>query len=331
MSADNSKEEINQVAAEWGQSQFDVLISTTIALVGNENPKCRHLACAGYLFDMMQMVQFFGRLRPYMRSTTGQVLVCVPTELPGTRKANDARRWSRLFNDQFMGHTDYSKYEAAMTSQGLYKWVKNAASTNGSCCALKNLSIAMDSKRNEDCGACNFCRSTPVVVVQAVAQNRINVANSNGTACGRVLDRLANVCFVCGKSDCSGIAFGNSQRDSNGRLIVGCLSPQGCWTCGGTKNDHKRGTCFDYRSCMTGKACWQCWVFRDVPGGAKHDTKDCRVKWRFRRLVLDHYHKYVEPNKNVKFNVHAESIYSKKESFFEFMMDIESKYMPNDD
>ena len=41
VSADNSKDEINQVAAEWGQSVFDILISTSIALVGNENPKCR--------------------------------------------------------------------------------------------------------------------------------------------------------------------------------------------------------------------------------------------------------------------------------------------------
>ena len=36
--------------------KLDVLISTSIALVGNENPLCRFVACAGYLFDAMRLV-----------------------------------------------------------------------------------------------------------------------------------------------------------------------------------------------------------------------------------------------------------------------------------
>jgi superfamily II DNA helicase RecQ len=71
VTSENSLDEINLVAKEWGQSEFDVLISTSIALVGNENPNCRHLVCAGYLYNGMQIVQAFGRLRPYMRRSDG--------------------------------------------------------------------------------------------------------------------------------------------------------------------------------------------------------------------------------------------------------------------
>jgi hypothetical protein len=61
VSSDTIMETINQVASEWGKGEFDVLISTSIGLVGNENPRCRYLACAGFLYDCMQIVQAFGR------------------------------------------------------------------------------------------------------------------------------------------------------------------------------------------------------------------------------------------------------------------------------
>jgi hypothetical protein len=67
-------------ASQWGEGKLDVLISTSIALVGNENPLCRFVACAGYLFDAMQVVQAFGRLRQYMRSSSGQILFVAPKE-----------------------------------------------------------------------------------------------------------------------------------------------------------------------------------------------------------------------------------------------------------
>ena len=199
VSADNSKDEINQVAAEWGRSVFSILISTSIALVGNENPKCRHLACAGYLFDVMSMVQFFGRLRPYMRSPTGQVFLCVPNKLPARRQVDDESRWTTLLNEQLMGVEDHSQYVASMTSKGLQDWLIDAANgTSG--CSLKKLSGIMGKKRHDNCGVCKSCRSSPLVVVQVEAQNRLATITSNGTACERVLNRLNVVWLVVRKT-----------------------------------------------------------------------------------------------------------------------------------
>ena len=323
VSADNSKDEINQVAAEWGRSVFDILISTSIALVGNENPKCRHLACAGYLFDMMSMVQFFGRLRPYMRSPTGQIFLCVPTELPSRR---DTLRLTTLKNDRLMDAKDHSKFVDAMTSKGLQDWLI-AASNGTSGCALKKLSSIMGKKRHEDCGACTSCRSSPIVAIQAVAQDRLTAISLEAKACGHVLGRLANECLACGKKECSGIAFGKNIKDSNGQLIVGCMNPRGCWTCGtvgGTP--HHKNECFN-RNYLKNKACYDCWVWKEVPGHVMHDMGCCPVKARLRRLLSYDYHKTVVDQKATKFQSYFEAIYYSEASFLRFMSEMESKYM----
>jgi hypothetical protein len=323
VSADNSKEEINQVAAEWGQSSFDILISTSIALVGNENPKCRHLACAGYLFDMMSMVQFFGRLRPYMRSSTGQVLVCVPSELPSPRKSEDGQRWTKLLNGKYMGYLDYSKYEAAMTSKGLFDWVTDA--TNGtSGCVLKKLSVAMGKVRNDNCGACNSCRSAPLVVVQAVAENRIEEATSNGLACRSVLRGLEEQCLACNDKKCSGLAI--KKKDSKGNPIVSCLKSNGCWTCGGVGKPHHRNSCFN-RYYFQDKVCYDCWVWKHAPGAVPHDFGNCPVKHRLRRLLSYDYWKSVVDKEATPFQTYFELIYTSEESFCRFMAEVELKYM----
>jgi superfamily II DNA or RNA helicase len=78
VSSDSNSHETNQVALKWSRGEFKVLISTSIALVGNENPSCKYLACAGYLYDSMQIVQALGRLRSYMRMLNWSSAFCCP-------------------------------------------------------------------------------------------------------------------------------------------------------------------------------------------------------------------------------------------------------------
>ena len=67
VSSDSTVEEVNQAAMEWSSGKLDVIITTTMGLVGNENPMCRYLVCVGYLYDSMQIAQALGRLRNCMR------------------------------------------------------------------------------------------------------------------------------------------------------------------------------------------------------------------------------------------------------------------------
>ena len=91
-SSDSTPEELNQIAAEWCYGKLDVLISTTMGLVGNENPSCRHLVCVGYLYDLMQIVQFLGRLRNSMRKEFGKVMFVVPNSVSNKRIMDDNLR-----------------------------------------------------------------------------------------------------------------------------------------------------------------------------------------------------------------------------------------------
>jgi superfamily II DNA or RNA helicase len=62
VTAESKQQEQLQIAEERSKGSFRVLISTTIGLVGNENPYCKHIACAGYLHDIMPGIQAIGRL-----------------------------------------------------------------------------------------------------------------------------------------------------------------------------------------------------------------------------------------------------------------------------
>jgi hypothetical protein len=331
VSSETGKDEVNQVAAEWGQSMFRVLISTSIALVGNENPKCRHLACAGYLFDMMSMVQFFGRLRPYMRKPSGEVLVCVPSELPTFCQDEDKRRWTQLMNERLMHPLDYTNFQASMTSVGLHRWVMDSvAGTSG--CALKKLSAVMGQIRNDNCGACHSCRSAPIRVTQVVAQNRMEENRDHESACQRVLQRLEQRCVVCNDSNCSGMTLGY-KVDRQGKPISACLGANICFDCGvesHSSTSDRKVKCPYKRQGMMGKACYKCYVKKGVPGASTHELNNCPVKGRFRRVLGDYYLRHVRPDpqrQGVSFDDFFDGIYTSDDNFCRFMAKIESRYM----
>jgi hypothetical protein len=142
ISSHTEREELNDVALSWSKGELDVLISTSISLVGNENPFCRNVACAGYMFDSMQIVQAFGRLRKYMRSSTGQVLFAA---LYDYRIIDDQLRFKRLLNENFLSPNDFSLFKATMMSGGVHDWITNAFKGRSDC-ALKILSAPLESK-----------------------------------------------------------------------------------------------------------------------------------------------------------------------------------------
>ena len=65
--SDLTREEQSEIAVSWRESSIDALISTSLALVGNENSACKHIVFVGYLFNMMAVIQAINRLRPKQR------------------------------------------------------------------------------------------------------------------------------------------------------------------------------------------------------------------------------------------------------------------------
>jgi hypothetical protein len=62
-------------AKVWYKGGCDVLVSTVVALVGNENKLCKSIVIAGFLFNVSSLIQAIGRLRPEQRGPTSVVHV----------------------------------------------------------------------------------------------------------------------------------------------------------------------------------------------------------------------------------------------------------------
>lgn len=63
----NTPKDQQEIARRWYVGEIDVLVSSTVALVGNENRRCKHVMIVGILFDVSNLVQAIGRLRPEQR------------------------------------------------------------------------------------------------------------------------------------------------------------------------------------------------------------------------------------------------------------------------
>lgn len=321
VSSETSKEEVNQVASEWSKGEFDVLISTSIALVGNENSRCRYLACAGFMYDAMQIVQAFGRLRQFMRTPAGQFLFAVPDQLPAIRITEDTQRYTRLLNEDLIPPDYHSHFKSTMTSQGVYDWLI-VASQGQKGCALKSLSSSFG-KITKDCGACPYCRSIPVTNFQLEAAHRIDQERRHEQSAETVLRRLALVCLACKKATCRGLPVlngpGSMQLPENRGC---CFSWKNCYQCG--VGQHDRKDCPFDKTYMNGIACCECWVFKDMSGTKRHEKTDCKVHGRLRRLLSHHFLKF---RVSKPFQKYMEEIYTSTESFCHFLATVEEKYI----
>jgi hypothetical protein len=71
-------EEQEAIAEDWQNSRFSILISSSIAIVSNENPKCHHLVMSGYLFNIITIVQAINCLHPKQRWGGASIRVFLP-------------------------------------------------------------------------------------------------------------------------------------------------------------------------------------------------------------------------------------------------------------
>ena len=256
-----------------------------------------------------------------MRSSTGQVLFAVPPQLSDFRIEEDRQRFTRLVNEKLVSLDDYSHHQTTMTSGGVRDWLVDT-STGAKDCALKLLSTCFG-KQIDLCGACPYCRFIPMKQVQDDVLFRLERERKDGQATERTLRKLSLICLVCKRSECRGIPLlkgkGSKFLPENRGC---CFSWKNCYQCG--VSDHDRKTqCFD-KAYMNNIACCECWVFKNVPGSKRHDTMNCEVQGRLRRLLSHHY---LTTGNTGTFQQYIESIYTSTETFCQFLASIESKYI----
>ncbi len=148
-----SNEKMN-VADQWRRGEISVLISTTCALVGNENGKCRHIMIVDQIYDLSNLLQAMGRLRVEQGGQDSFVTQFLSEEemeneaatmTATTKKINDLRNMGLEIDDVV------DEVKMQLTPGGYSSLFKRKG------CLLKNLSDVFGGKRDYDCKRCTNC------------------------------------------------------------------------------------------------------------------------------------------------------------------------------
>jgi hypothetical protein len=75
ITGESSYQEQVACSKNWYTGGRDVLVSTVVALVGNENRQCKTIVIAGFLYNVSSLVQAIGRLRPEQRGHSSKVQI----------------------------------------------------------------------------------------------------------------------------------------------------------------------------------------------------------------------------------------------------------------
>ena len=219
-----ARSEQGQIAEEWYHGNTTVLVSTSIALVGNENPHCREIVVVGMIYNLAALIQAIGRLRKNQRGDDARVIqVLLPSEdaslnrfseesdiniqqlkNAGVMRAASLRLMSELFH--------YRNYHKLMSEGG---------------CTIKRLSLACGNVRPE-CGRCTWCQSKSVTVnladiidgkKQGEDKQSITQVGSN---CGNTQAHLLQ------KPSSASVPFPTPHEKDNlqGKQIVGDATPK---------------------------------------------------------------------------------------------------------
>lgn len=268
VTGDSSSMEQKSIALAWYQGKVSVLVSTTVALVGNENHRCRHIIVCGLIYHLSNLVQAFGRLRPEQRGVDSFVTVVLRSRGEPTfekQVTEDVRSQSLLLSASIIDEKSVGFVQNVYSAQTL-----NDILIDKSQCLIQSISEKFGYHRDV-CRRCSNCVDNHPVQVLATWAREVSVPTvDNRRRCKHLLLELTEKC-TCGSSNCDGTS---------------CLRRYGmrCFRCGGK---HGVKDCsFEIDKCLRGMACSKCWELYSVYPMHKHT--DCRLDYRLRAMLLRH-------------------------------------------
>eukprot|EP00980_Cylindrotheca_fusiformis_P026307 scaffold15776_cov69-Cylindrotheca_fusiformis.AAC.1 len=127
--SDTPKSEQEKIANMWYHGEFDVLISTTVSLVGNENGRCKTMIIVRPLFDISSLIQVIGRLRPNQRGVGTEVIqLCEQKDLKPNKSVteNCDRSIKNLINANFVSENEVDiVLRKVYHIDGYKEWLRN--------------------------------------------------------------------------------------------------------------------------------------------------------------------------------------------------------------
>ena len=144
-------------AKNWSKGEYDVLVSTVVGLVGNENKACRTIVVGGFLFNVSSLVQAIGRLRPTQRGPDSKVKV-FRFPFRSVDRSDALERSEALFNEVVqagcLNVSDKEFFTRVYSPIGLQEVL---SMKNG--CYLQQLSGCFGFARLQ-CNRCDLCLQT---------------------------------------------------------------------------------------------------------------------------------------------------------------------------
>lgn len=300
VTSDTSAYDQASIAGEWGDGGFQVLLSTTIGLVGNENRNCQHILIVGFLFSLMNVIQAVGRLRQSQRVGGSSVRLYYHILGQAQLDAFEIREHSAfesLRARKLVGENE-NYFVKVATISGLYDWLSH---DNG--CLVKNLSERYGINRVE-CRVCDGCRGQPTRRLARTARTEAVRDNVTANRAMLVLKKMMERCLHCGMGSCNGES---------------CMERR-CFRCG---KGHPRGTCKESNTAslvLKGKACYQCFDLYQRRDYQNHDATTCPLKRRLRRMIFAR-----TENLTSSFVKSLSGIYSDENAFYTFVASLEDR------
>ena len=154
VTGDTPSHEQMRCAKDWATGAHDVLVSTIVALVGNENKQCRKIIVGGFLYNVSSLVQAMGRLRPEQRGPGSIVeVIRLPLQQTDTKVARETETnsFQELVSASCLNVNCKEDYSNNFSPVGLQK-----IQTMKQGCYLKTLSLFYGYAR-PPCLNCRLC------------------------------------------------------------------------------------------------------------------------------------------------------------------------------
>jgi hypothetical protein len=260
-----SREEQSEIGKKWRNGGYDAMLSSTSGLVGNENPRCKHVIISGRIYSLMNLVQGAGRLRPSQRESSGSIdiyLPCLSNERRAEIIASDLSNKQRLLAKGLITDDIADSFDRVCTTLSIDNW----AMMDG--CRLVALYDCFGLVRNK-CHVCDLCSGTAVSTTARAATATLSAETALQDEADPFFVVLMKLCVYCGSDSCDGQS---------------CL--RGCFLCGG---NHLKPNCrFQPKRVLQNIGCNYCYDLHCRPGYTFHKPEDgCPLQRRLRRLLID--------------------------------------------
>jgi hypothetical protein len=271
VTSDDSPETMFDIAKKWSMGYFEVLVSTTVALVGNENKDCGSVIIVGYLFDLMSVVQAISRLRHNQRKPNGMISLIFPKKNDDWFAAQVIRddTKKKLLENRGLLDKTCIEFESVCTIEGIRDWIYSDVG-----CRMKSLSARFGYASNE-CKVCDRCNASPTQIMCVEAKKKEIEENKMLNSAITMLAKMERVCIVCVSEKCNG---------------ENCLGKNICYKCG--SNRHLSSVCnFRVNDILQRRGCFFCFDLYIRQGYTNHDKSTCPLQRRLKRLLIEGFRK----------------------------------------